>query len=116
MTDRFRFRDFVLDTYERTLRIGAEQYSLRTKTFDVLEFLVRNPGRIVSKDELLANVWEGRFVEESNLPVHISKLRSILQETASNRFIETVSGTGYRFVCRVTAEELELEAEERRAA
>lgn len=71
---------------------------LTTKTFDVLEFLIENAGKVVTKDEILGHVWNGNFVEESNLPVHISKLRRFLSESRDCRFIETVQGTGYRFV------------------
>lgn len=74
---------------------------MTTKTFDVLQLLVENAGRIVTKDEILGSVWNGNFVEESNLPVHISKIRRALGETAEERYIETVHGSGYRFISPV---------------
>src|SRR5882762_11717212 len=49
----------------------------------------------------LGTVWNGRFVEEGNLPVHISKLRRVLNETKPRRFIESVYGNGYRFISPV---------------
>ncbi len=58
-------------------------------------------GEIVGKDEILEKVWNGSFVEEGNLPVHVSKLRRLLDETRSEPFIETVQGSGYRFISPV---------------
>jgi DNA-binding winged helix-turn-helix (wHTH) protein len=65
-----------------------------------LQYLIENAGKVVTKDELLGRVWNGSFVEESNLPVHISKLRRLLGESLDRRFIETVQGTVVVPVCR----------------
>jgi TolB-like protein/Flp pilus assembly protein TadD len=69
----------------------------------VLQLLVEKSGEIVSKDEILEKVWSGSFVEEGNLPVHISKLRRLLDENRNEPFIETVQGSGYRFISPVQA-------------
>ncbi|MEP6705379.1 MAG: winged helix-turn-helix domain-containing protein, partial [Acidobacteriota bacterium] len=87
-----------MNTAERSVIKERQHLELTTRTFDVLQFLIENAGKVVSKDEILGNVWNGNFVEESNLPVHISKLRRSLSESRDCRFIETVQGTGYRFV------------------
>jgi DNA-binding winged helix-turn-helix (wHTH) protein/Flp pilus assembly protein TadD len=97
----YRFRTCLLNTTERIFLSDGRIIGLTTKTFDVLQFLVENHGQVVSKDEILGAVWGGSFVEESNLPVHISKLRRSLGETWESKFIETVQGTGYRFVAPV---------------
>ncbi|HVF29968.1 MAG TPA: winged helix-turn-helix domain-containing protein [Pyrinomonadaceae bacterium] len=97
----YKFRDCLLNTAERSVIKGDAFVDLTTKTFDVLQFLIENSGRVVTKDELLGEVWCGNFVEESNLPVHISKLRRSLGENRGSRFIETVQGVGYRFVAPV---------------
>ena len=76
----YKFRDCLLNAAERSVIKGDAFVELTTKTFDVLEFLIENAGRIVTKDELLGKVWIGNFVEESNLPVHISKFRKIKKE------------------------------------
>ncbi len=94
----YKFRDCLLNTAERSVIKERRHLDLTTKTFDVLEFLIENAGKVVTKDEILGHVWNGNFVEESNLPVHISKLRRFLSESRDCRFIETVQGTGYRFV------------------
>ncbi len=97
----YRFRNCLLNAVERSVVKDQQHVELTTKTFDVLQFLIENVGKVVSKDEILGNVWSGNFVEESNLPVHISKIRRLLGETRETRFIETVQGIGYRFVSPV---------------
>jgi TolB-like protein/Flp pilus assembly protein TadD len=94
----YKFRNCLLNPAERSVINEGQHVNLTTKTFDVLEYLIQNAGKVVSKDEILGNVWNGNFVEESNLPVHISKLRKSLHEANDRRFIETVQGVGYRFV------------------
>jgi DNA-binding winged helix-turn-helix (wHTH) protein/tetratricopeptide (TPR) repeat protein len=94
----YRFRNCLLNTAERSVIKDCRYLQLTTKTLDVLQFLIERAGQVVTKDEILGKVWDGSFVEESNLPVHISKLRRTLGETISERYIETVQGIGYRFV------------------
>ncbi len=94
----YKFGDFVLNTFERSVVKNGKHINLTTKTFDVLQLLVERSGAIVTKDEMLGSVWDGRFVEESNLPVQVARLRRALDQTKTRRFIETVYGIGYRFV------------------
>jgi DNA-binding winged helix-turn-helix (wHTH) protein/Tol biopolymer transport system component len=102
------FAEFELDTVHRRLSRDGETVALHAKAFDLLTFLVKNNGRIVSKDEILDTVWEGSFVEESNLVVQISNLRKILGETKNApRFLITVPGKGYKFAAE-TSENLLL--------
>ena len=79
----------------------GKRLELTPKTFDVLQLLVEKSGEIVTKDEILGTVWNGSFVEEGNLPVHVSKLRRLLNDNKAEHFIETVQGSGYRFVSPV---------------
>jgi len=97
----YRFRKCYLNPAERRVIKDGKYLELTTKTFDVLQLLIENGGEIVTKDEILDKVWSGNFVEEGNLAVHISKLRRLLGETKNHSFIETVQGSGYRFVAPV---------------
>src|SRR6516225_1099171 len=98
----YRFDRFVLDPVERLLSCDGAPVSLTPKAFDTLICLVRNQGRMVTKDELLRQVWPDTFVEEINLAVNISAIRKALGESPQeNRFIATVPGRGYRFVAEV---------------
>ena len=76
---------------------------IKSKAFETLLFLVRNPGRLIERDELMEAIWPGMAVEENNLTQHISALRRALGETKDDhRFIVTVPGHGYKFLGEVT--------------
>ncbi len=83
---------------ERRVEKRGEVLKLASKALDILTLLVENAGEVVTRDEIFGKVWGGALVEEGILSVYISKLRRVLGEGASERFIETVSGTGYRFI------------------
>ena len=98
---KYRFGRFSLDSAERLLFDGEVTVQLPPKAFDTLLMLVANAGRVLAKERMLAEVWEGSFVEENNLAQNISLLRKVLGETASDKFIETVPKFGYRFIASV---------------
>lgn len=97
----YEFGPFRLDLMVRRLYLKDNPVLLSAKTFDILKILVEHPGQIVTKEELISQVWINRFVEENNLTVRIASLRKTLGESTENRYIETVSGHGYRFVARM---------------
>lgn len=106
MTDRasFQFGDFLLVPHERLLLRDHKPVPLTGKAFDLLIVLVRRSGQLISKDELLQEVWSGRFVAEVNLSVNISAVRKALGP-AGAPFIQTVSKSGYRFAAPVAVVE-----------
>ena len=75
----FEFGDFILLPGERLLLCRGEPVLLTAKSFDLLVALVRRSGQLVTKDELLEEVWPNVFVQETNLTVNISALRKALQ-------------------------------------
>ena len=98
MTDLYRFGPFLLDPRRRTLTRAGSPVSLTPKAFDVLLFLVQNPSRLVTKEELLQAVWGDTFVEEGNLTQYISHLRKALGDNAEDmRLIVTIARKGYQF-------------------
>src|SRR5215213_9505388 len=98
----YEFGPFRLDASERLLTRAGERVPLTEKAFDTLAALVRRGGRLVSKEELIAEVWPDAFVEENNLDKSISAIRQALGEKPSApEYVETVRGRGYRFVARV---------------
>jgi TolB-like protein/DNA-binding winged helix-turn-helix (wHTH) protein len=99
----YRFARFVLDSQKRTLSRDDSPVPLTPKAFDVLQFLVRNPNRLVSKEELLRAVWGDTFVEEGNLAQYISHLRKALGDNSEDvRLIVTIARKGYQFAADVT--------------
>ena len=92
-----QFGPFVLDVQERVVRRDGRPVPLTPKAFDVLAALVEQPGRLISKEELLQKVWPDTFVEEANLAYNVFALRKALGDTADNgQYIETIAkrGTG----------------------
>jgi len=85
-----------LDRLRRTVRRGARVIPLAPRQFRLLEYLLLNAGRPVSRSELLREVWNLNFDPESNLvDAHISTLRSALESEGESRLIQTVRGVGY---------------------
>lgn len=102
MTDAYRFDRFVLDAADRRLRRDGEVVELNARYFDALLLLVREAGRLVTKDRFLDEVWRGVPVTEEALTQCIRTLRRQLGDDAARpRFIETSPKHGYRFVARV---------------
>jgi TolB-like protein/tetratricopeptide (TPR) repeat protein len=96
---QFRFADFVLDTDRRELTRQSEPVPLGPQVFDLLVYLLQNRERVVSKDDLLETVWQGRIVSESTLTSHINAVRKAIGDTGEEqRLIRTVARKGFRFV------------------
>jgi TolB-like protein/Flp pilus assembly protein TadD len=101
----FRFGDYVLDVEQRELRRGAEPIALEPQVFDLLVYLVRNRGRVVSKDDLIDSVWGGRIVSDSALTTRLNAARKAVNDSgAAQRVIRTVPRRGVRFIGEVSEE------------
>src|SRR6266849_10058468 len=106
MNTLYRFGQFALDSRKRTVSRADSPVSLTPKAFDVLLFLVQNPNRLVTKEELLQAVWSDTFVEEGNLTQYISHLRKALGDNSEDtRLIVTIARKGYQFTADVTVAE-----------
>lgn len=109
--DLYEFDKFRLDVSERILWRAGERVPLSEKAFDTLVVLVKRGNHLVSKDDLLTEVWADAIVEENNLDKNISILRKVLGERADKgKFIETVRGHGFRFVPSVQILVSEIQA------
>lgn len=98
----YEFGNFRLDPTSRHLSQEGKKVLLPSKVFDILLLLIRNRGRILTKELIIDNIWSEQFVEENNLTVRMSALRKSLGEKrGENLYIETVPGSGYRFVAKV---------------
>ncbi|HXW05943.1 MAG TPA: winged helix-turn-helix domain-containing protein [Vicinamibacterales bacterium] len=97
----YEFGVFSLDLAEHRLLRHGQPVPLTPKVFELLRVLVQRAGHLVSKEQLMKEVWGNSFVEESNLNRGISVLRKALRESADERYIETVPKVGYRFVAPV---------------
>jgi DNA-binding winged helix-turn-helix (wHTH) protein len=93
---QLRFDHYVLDLERGCLLRDGKEIALRPKTFAVLQYLVENSGRLVSKDELFAAVWPNLAVSDDVLVQSIGELRRALAEDGP-RLIKTIPRRGYRF-------------------
>ena len=97
----YEFGEFRLDVDERVLLRGGSVLEITPKAFEILLLLIRNAGRTVTKEEIFEGVWPDSFVEETNLSHHIFRLRKVLGESETTKYIETAPRRGYRFVADV---------------
>ncbi|MGB8694915.1 MAG: winged helix-turn-helix domain-containing protein [Steroidobacteraceae bacterium] len=100
----YEFGNFRLDAERQLLfaNDAAQPLDITPKTVELLAFLVRRSGELVTKDQLFAALWPGLVVEENNLNQAVSTLRRVLGEKpGENRYLLTVHGRGYRFVAAV---------------
>lgn len=90
---------YAVDRSNRCLWRDRDRLDLPPKAFDVLDYLRCNPGRLVSQDELLDQVWPNRFVQPEIVKTYIRTLRRLLEDDVRQpRFIETRPRSGYRFL------------------
>jgi TolB-like protein/Flp pilus assembly protein TadD len=95
----YSFDNFSVDTDRRELRRAGEPCAVEPQVFDLLEYLIRNRDRMVSRDDLLAGVWNGRIVSESTLASRINAARNAIGDNGEDqRLIRTIPRKGIRFV------------------
>lgn len=100
---RYVFSEFVLDLRRASLTRGDAQVSLRPKAFDALKYLVENPGRVVTKDELIDAVWPDVVVTDDSLSKCIQEVREALGDKPPV-YVKTVPRRGYLFDVAVAHE------------
>jgi predicted ATPase/DNA-binding winged helix-turn-helix (wHTH) protein len=102
MTEAYVFGPFHLSPARRELMAHGVPVTLGQRAFEILLALVSRHGQLVTKDDLMAEVWPGVVVEENNIQVHVSAVRKVLATAGEGeRFLITVPGRGYRFVAPV---------------
>jgi DNA-binding winged helix-turn-helix (wHTH) protein/pimeloyl-ACP methyl ester carboxylesterase len=95
----FFFDNHILDVDRRELRHAGELIAMEPQVFDLLVYLVKNRDRVVSKDDLIDGVWDGRIVSESTLTSRITAVRKAVGDSGKEqRLIRTVPRKGIRFV------------------
>jgi adenylate cyclase len=103
---RFFFNGFEFDTDRRELRNNCTLVPLTPQVFDLLELLLRNRGRVVSKDELVVSIWGGRAITDSALTTRINAVRAAVGDDGkSQQVVRTLPRKGFRFVADVQEDE-----------
>jgi adenylate cyclase len=97
----FQFEGYTLDVACNALRIANREVALRPKTFELLRYLVENPGRLVTKEELLKAIWPNVTVSDQVLTHCVGEVREAIAD-GDQAIIKTIPRRGYRFVAPVS--------------
>ena len=112
---QFLFEGHKLDIERRELRRGAERVTLEPQVFDLIAYLLKNRDRVLTKNDLIAAVWDGRIVSDSTLTSRINSARKAVGDSGEEqRLIRTYARKGIRFVGEVQ-ETTELSSPEPKA-
>src|SRR3974390_1627798 len=96
---RYQFEDFCLDIDLREMRRGRDLVALEPQVFDLLTYLIRNRERVVTKDDLISAVWNGRIVSDAALTTRLNATRTAIGDSGEKqRLIKTLPRKGFRFV------------------
>src|SRR5438874_3339399 len=96
---RYLFEEYAFDTDRRELHRGADVVSVAPQVFDLLDYLIRNRERVVSKDDLINAIWNGRVVSDAALTTRLNAARSAIGDSGQEqRLIKTLPRKGFRFV------------------
>jgi DNA-binding winged helix-turn-helix (wHTH) protein len=101
---RYAFDAFLMDTRQYELRRAGEAVHVEPLVFDLLRLFVENPGAVIDRDRMIAEVWDGRSVSDATLSTAIKSARRALGDSGeAQTFIQTVRGRGFRFAGPVSA-------------
>ncbi|MCW5746547.1 MAG: winged helix-turn-helix domain-containing protein [Alphaproteobacteria bacterium] len=100
---RYRFDDFEVDTDRYEIRRSGAVQPVEPLVFDLVVFFARNPGRIVGREEIIDNVWQGRVVSDATISSCVKSARRALGDSGDNQsYIRTVRGRGFEFKGQIT--------------
>jgi adenylate cyclase len=102
---RYIFENYAFDTDRRELHRGTDVVPLAPQVFDLLDYLIRNRERVVSKDDLINAIWNGRSVSDAALTTRLNAARTAIGDSGEEqRLIKTLPRKGFRFIGRVREE------------
>src|SRR6266852_1207828 len=96
----FQFEGYTLDVARHSLRAADREVALRRKSFELLRYLVENPDRLVTKEELLKAIWPNAAVADESLTQCVREVRQAIGDSKQT-IIATVPRCGYRFAAPV---------------
>ena len=109
---RYEFSDYVLDTEAHSLSCGGEDQRIEPQVFDLLHLLLINAGALVTRDQLIEEIWNGRIVSDSAISARIAAARRAVGDDGKRQaIIRTVARRGLQFVAPVNAPMAEPESQ-----
>ena len=112
----YAFEDYELDVPRYELRYAGKLVKLEPQVFNILAYLIQHRDRLVTKEEILEQLWPGRFVSEATITSRLTAARRAIGDRGrEQRLIQTLHGRGYRFIAsvqeRITEERFTREPE-----
>jgi transcriptional activator of cad operon len=108
----YKVNDLLFDQRKQTLLLDRTLIQLEPRQAEVLGYMCRHPNKLISRDELIEQVWQGQIVTDNAVNRVIAKLRKSLGDDAKNaEFIQTLPRKGYKFIARISLFEPELESQ-----
>src|SRR3954453_15833812 len=103
---RYRFDGFELDTRRYELRRDGVPCHVEPLVFDLLHFLARHPGRVLTRDEIVREGWQGRSISDATIAGCVKAARRALGDSGEEpAYIRTMRGRGFEFTAQVTVEQ-----------
>src|SRR6185295_14049446 len=100
---KYQIAEYTLDTARYRITHGDGVIPAEPKVFDLLVYLIRHRDRVLSREELFKEVWDGREVSDATLSNHVKSARKVLGDSGElQSTIQTVRGRGYQFIAPVT--------------
>ncbi len=100
---KYQVAEYTIDTARYRISSGDAAIPAEPKVFDLLVYLIRHRDRVVSREELFREVWDGREVSDATLSNHVKTARKILGDSGElQQTIQTIRGRGYQFIAPVT--------------
>lgn len=105
----YKFNDFLLRS-DNILLKNDQPINLPPKEVSVLRFLIENADKILTKEQIIEKVWNGGIVSDESLTRCIYVIRKMLEQTDKNKYIDTLYGKGYRFICPIVERDISAHA------
>jgi len=110
---RYVFGDCELDALRHCLLVQGDQRTVEPQVFDLLHHMIENPGRVITHDELIKEIWNGRIVSDSAISARISAARAAIGDDGKRQaMIKTVPRRGFQFIAEVRVLPMQSEVSE----
>ncbi|MFT5574005.1 MAG: DNA-binding winged helix-turn-helix (wHTH) protein/TolB-like protein [Cryomorphaceae bacterium] len=105
MNTKYRFNNTELDSEKFILLVNGHEQSVEPQVFNLIVYLIQNKDKVVSRDELLEHIWQGRVVSDTSINNNIKSARKVLGDDGTKQqVIKTIHSRGYQFVARINAD------------